>query len=139
MKTANNQHEESLHANKGGRKMPSMNSYIKSKEVYRGFMATHSTNEDKGFTLYYDGMQGGKERTIEYAQALLKDGYDIEWSNNESTLKENQDEKLNTPKEKIQETTQQSRSTTGVTDKGEASRSPNTNPELKEREVEVEG
>ena len=139
MKTANNQHEESLHANKGGRKMPSMNSYIKSKEVYRGFMATHSTNEDKGFTLYYDGMQGGKERTIEYAQALLKDGYDIEWSNNESNLKENQDEKLNTPKEKIQETTQQSRSTTGVTDKGKASRSPNTNPELKEREVEVEG
>jgi len=139
MKTANNQHEESLHANKGGRKMPSMDSYIKSKEVYRGFMATHSTNEDRGFNIYYDGMTGGQERTIEYAQALLKNGYDIEWSNNESTLKENQDEKLNTPKEKIQETAQQSRGTAGVTDKGEASRSPDTNSELKEREIEVEG
>jgi hypothetical protein len=139
MKTANNQHEESLHANKGGRKMPSMNSYINAKKEYRGFMATHSTNEDRGFNIYYDGMPGGQERTIEYAQALLKNGYDIEWSNNESTLKENQDEKLNTPKEKIQETAQQSRGTAGVTDKGEASRSPDTNSELKEREIEVEG
>ena len=70
---------------------------------------------------------------------LEENGYDIEWSNNESTLKENQDEKLNTPKEKIQETAQQSRGTAGVTDKGEASRSPDTNSELKEREIEVEG
>jgi len=122
MKTANNNYKESLH-----------------EQNPRGFMATHSTNEDRGFNIYYDGMQGGKERTIEYAQALLKNGYDIEWSNNESTLKENQDEKLNTPKEKIQETAQQSRSTAGVTDKGEASRSPDTNSELKEREIEVEG
>jgi hypothetical protein len=122
MKTVNNTNKESLH-----------------EQNPRGFMATHSTNEDKGLTIYYDGMPGGQERTIDFAQTLVKDGYDIEWSNNESNLKENQDEKLNTPKEKIQETTQQSRSTTGVTDKGEASRSPNTNPSSKKREIEVEG
>lgn len=120
MKTVNNKHEESLDTNNP-----------------RGFMATH-TDEDKGFTWYYDGMQGGKERTTEFAKTLIEDGYDIEWSN-ESNLKENQDEKLNTPKEKIQETTQQSRSIARAMDKREANRSPYANPSVKKREVEVEG
>ena len=50
-----------------------------------------------------------------------------------------QDEKLNTPKEKIQGTTQQSRSIARAMDKREANRSPYANPSAKKREVEVEG
>ena len=122
MKTANNNYKESLH-----------------EQNPRGFMATHSTNEDKGLTIYYDGMPGGQERTIDFAQTLVKDGYDIEWSNNESNLKENQDEKLNTPKEKIQETAQQSRGTTNTMDKREKDRSPDANTGIEEGEVKVEG
>ena len=120
MKTVNNQHKESLDTNNP-----------------RGFMATH-TDQDKGFTLYYDGLEGGKKRTIEFAKTLIEDGYDIEWSN-ESNLKENQDEKLNTPKETIQGNTQQGRSVTRVTAERETKGSPNANPSVKKREVEVEG
>ena len=122
MKTVNNKHEESLH-----------------EQNPRGFTATH-TDDDKGFTIYYDGMEGGKKRTIEYAKNLLEDGYDIEWDNAKKQSKgEARHEKLNTPKEKIQGTTQQSRSIARAMDKRETDRSPNTNSELKEREVEVEG
>ncbi|MDP6586039.1 MAG: hypothetical protein QF535_15420 [Anaerolineales bacterium] len=124
MKTVNNKHEESLH-----------------EQNPRGFMATHSTNEDRGFNIYYDGMPGGQERTIEYAKNLLEDGYDIEWDN-ATRIKskgETRHEKLNTPKEKIQGTTQQSRSTTGTMDKGETDRSPYANKPVKEGKVEVEG
>ena len=115
MKTANNKHKESLH-----------------EQNPRGFMATHE-DEDKGFTIYYDGMEGGRKRTIEYAKNLLEDGYDIEWDN-ATRIKskgETRHEKLNTPKEKIQGTTQQSRSTTGTMDKGETDRSPYANKPVK--------
>ena len=140
MKTDQQPHEESLHEQKGRPQMPSMQKYIKAKEVYRGFMATHPTDDDKGFSLYYDGMPGGQHRTKEYAAALKKDGYDIEWDNaTRIKSKGEQDEKLTTPKETIQGNTQQSRSTTNTMDKGETDRSPDANTGIEEGEVKVEG
>ena len=122
-------------------RFPPLQDDTKETQTFTGFMATHPTDEDKGLTIYYDGMEGGQHRTKEYAQCLMNDGYDIEW-NNATRIKskgETRHEKLNTPKETIQGNTQQGRSVTRVTAERETKGSPNANPSVKKREVEVEG
>ena len=58
----------------------------KTKTI-RGFSANPPKNSDLWFVIYYDGMEGGVERTTNYIKSLKESGYKIKITNTEEDNK----------------------------------------------------